>query len=395
MNTIKEVSEFPDYNVSTDGIVRCCVTNAIIRPFIYSYDGSLCVHLKNREGKLVRRSVAILVARAYLPTNTKKHQVVGFHDHDRHNVSIKNIYWIDTSQQQRQKFHEARLQAKVKYGVPEKFSPEDGLFPNPRPCPGFPDYFHVPQDEVVTPIIINREGHCINLVSGKTIKSHQDAKGYWKTTIVNGHGHSPFSTNPPIHRILAMLFVGRPSRHRNIPFEELEVNHINGIKNDFRLENLEWVSRSENDRHARVTGLFTNAKPVLARYSTTGAVIRYYGIAECAREHGLGFTSLRNHLNSPFVGKIQRKGWCFKFDDGLAWPSVEIDVEDSRLGCTMAIFAIDPHTGKYHVFADIHALAEFLNVGYSHIKNHRARYSTDKPFMGWIIKQYRELFEEE
>lgn len=51
-----------------------------------------------------------------------------------------------------------------------------------------------------------------------------------------------------IHRLLMAAFVG-PS--------DLWVNHINGIRTDNRLENLEYVTPKENTAHAIRTGLMT------------------------------------------------------------------------------------------------------------------------------------------
>jgi hypothetical protein len=76
------------------------------------------------------------------------------------------------------------------------------------------------------------------------ILRNKNVKGY-SCVILN-------SVNKRVCRLVAIAFIPNPE---NKP----EVNHINCNKMDDNVSNLEWVTKSENARHAKANGLLDSA----------------------------------------------------------------------------------------------------------------------------------------
>ncbi len=92
----------------------------------------------------------------------------------------------------------------------------------------------------------------------KTCKS--DKQGYLQTQInVNGK-----NKNFRIHRLVAENFLMKKG-----PKKGFEVNHKNGNKHDNRAENLEWVHRSENTKHAHDYGLIKSNVKGFIKYNNS------------------------------------------------------------------------------------------------------------------------------
>jgi hypothetical protein len=111
-----------------------------------------------------------------------------------------------------------------------------------KPIANFPGYWIYPDGRVWS-------GPKKTKRKGTFLKTHKCTNGYrFITLYVSG-----VSQMKLIHRLVAEAFILNP-------LSKPHVNHINGIKHDNRVENLEWVTLSENMQHAAKLGLLQGVK---------------------------------------------------------------------------------------------------------------------------------------
>lgn len=93
-------------------------------------------------------------------------------------------------------------------------------------------------------------GRVMNIKTGKILTPFTTKNGYQMVNPSRGG----ISSNLYVHRLVAEAFIPTDDA-------DLQVNHINGIKSDNRLDNLEWCTSSENHLHrSRTLGIKRSQK---------------------------------------------------------------------------------------------------------------------------------------
>lgn len=110
-------------------------------------------------------------------------------------------------------------------------------------------------------------------------------------------------TRPYISRLVAMAFIPNPEQKE-------QVNHINGIKTDNRLENLEWSTRSENINHGIKNNLIKHERG--EKHSRSILTEQQVLIIRGKRTQGEKLTSIAKEFNVSIgciQGIISKKTW--------------------------------------------------------------------------------------
>lgn len=124
------------------------------------------------------------------------------------------------------------------------------------------------------------------------VKSRKNRHGYLQLTLSNNKKYTK-----TIHRLVAEAFLPNTS---NKP----QINHINGIKTDNRVENLEWATASENTLHSvnvlgnkSPRGRYNKfSKPVL-QIKDDKIIAKFECVMEAERQTGINNGNIANCAN--------------------------------------------------------------------------------------------------
>lgn len=139
--------------------------------------------------------------------------------------------------------------------------------------------------------LISKSGLVYSIKAKKLLKPTIDYKGYYRVKLYSKGSTKTFS----LHRLVALNYIENPD---NKP----QINHINGIKSDNKVSNLEWVTNRENTIHAIQNGLrneahkkavIDNQKQVV--HLTSG--IFYDSLKIACEALNINYGSARNYIN--------------------------------------------------------------------------------------------------
>lgn len=148
--------------------------------------------------------------------------------------------------------------------------------------------------------LITDEGNVINKKTGAVRKHSLSHNGYRLFATKVG-GRSGKYVTVRISRMVAMAFLKNPE-------DKPQVNHIDGNKLNDHVSNLEWVTQSENMKHAFDTGLASNAKGFESKHSgLTEEQAKYvesvyvpyhkeFGTRALGRKLGVAHSTVQKHI---------------------------------------------------------------------------------------------------
>lgn len=360
----KNIKNFSNYEISTFGNLRNKITNKHLNPTNRS--GYLGVTIQNDDKNRKSMKIHRLVALTFLPNPENKY-TVNHIDHNKSNNNIDNLEWATTTEQNRHKrktkkevqrlissrkvwridkdtnellelFETIRdaskwifdnnlttvkefnngnnIKTKICAVCRKKMcNPGTGNGPSQykkyqrKTAFGFKwcydktdidKYADEEWKDIPPKIVKGMEGYKISnyaRVMNKTGRITEGSKGHH-----SGYVWVNVSKGYLLHRLVALVFIPNPDNKE-------QVNHIDGIKQNNIVHNLEWCTNQENQQHKVDIGL-QKTKPIIQYDLNMNKIKEFKSGSKASKELNINKASISNCCrgNIRYAG-----GYIFKF----------------------------------------------------------------------------------
>ena len=202
---------------------------------------------------------------------------------------------------------------------------------------------------------LSREGRVFSCLRKKVLPDRKikPSVRYVMLDLIDDLGNRVYTA---AHRLLCMMFKNDGSDK-----SKLQVDHIDGNRFNNHLDNLEWVTPSENVIRSFRLGLRTNnAVPVLARNFETKEVLEFNNLKDAADYAGIHYSTVTSRCLNDF-GKIYPDGYQYKFkSDDRDW--VDNGAELIKYGVNEPILVKDHINGTIHRFEKSKDACQYFQI---------------------------------
>ena len=184
-----------------------------------------------------------------------------------------------------------------------------------------------------------------------------------------------------VHRLVAIAFIPNPN---NFP----QVNHINGIKNDNRVENLEWCDNSYNVWHSyNILGNTNGLDRAVVQYTKDGKYVREYESINEAHKI--------TDIDSSVIAEVcLRKGYR-KTAGGFIWRhknDTDVSLEYAK---TSPVVQISKYGEKIKTFPSVREAAKEANTSEGGISGICMKRTRGYNYAGGFIWRYEKDYSNE
>lgn len=301
--------EISNYEISDYGRVR--ISNTLRLRSLSTHTGyNTCslIHKDKKYNKQIHR----LVAEAFIPNDDSKKKYVNHINYNKLDNRVKNLEWVTASENTKHAHQDENRKTTripiirwdldntnpVRYEsvnkAREEFGPciSDYLAGKAKQAYGYLwSYENIPVTKMDTKnldlttfkqienhpnFLISIDGNVYNK-SRKSFLTPRQTGSYMSVVLDTKHYC--------IHRLLATYFIDKPENYN----DKWIVNHKDGNKLNNNIENLEWLSASDNAQHAYDTGARSTARPIIQKDLDGNIVGEYINATHASRVLNFGY----------------------------------------------------------------------------------------------------------